>query len=243
MPMNRWLIAVNLFIVILALGTGCSAAQSDDDQDEDGLNNTYEEELGTNSSKSDTDGDGLNDSVEVTGLLGFKTDPLKKDTDGDGLNDGVEVKGLLGFITDPLKKDTDDDGLDDRREIWWACDPTDPYTNDIGVEDGKQVDERLTYPYADIGKKDSDGDGLPYGAEAVEIHTDPKSYSTDGDRYSDGMEYFGHQGGVDLPGYVDRNPFMPSTPDIAISVDPKVKQRTPLQAAGHVRAGHQLFEF
>ncbi|OPY50515.1 MAG: FG-GAP repeat protein [Methanosaeta sp. PtaU1.Bin055] len=195
--MNLLRIAATLGIFIVFLGIACSSGQSDTDRDKDGLSNSEEEELGT--------------------------DPDKPDTDGDGLKDGVEVKGSLGFITDPLRKDTDDDGLDDRREIWWACDPTDPYTNDIGVEDGKQVDERLTYPYADIGKKDSDGDGLPYGAEAFEIHTDPKSKSTDGDRYSDGMEYFGHQGGEDLPGYVDRNPFMPSTPDIAISVDPKIR--------------------
>jgi len=195
--MNRLWIAVNLCVVIIALCIGCSAAQSDDDPDNDGLTNVEEEVLGT--------------------------DPNKPDTDGDGLNDNVEVKGYLGFKTDPLSNDTDHDGLEDLREIWWACDPTDPYTNDIGVQDGKQVDERSTYPYVNIGNRDSDKDGLPYGAERYEIHTDPRSRSTDGDRYSDGMEYFGHQDGVDLPGYVDQDPFMPSTPDIAISVDPNVK--------------------
>jgi len=187
-----------LFIVITALITGSSIGASDSDQDGDGL----------------TDKDEKNQ---------YHTNISNPDTDGDVLTDGEEVYGSHGFKTNPLKSDTDDDGLDDRREIWWACDPTDPYTKDISIKDGELVDKRLDYPYANIGDKDSDQDGLPFGAESYEIDTSPDSRSTDGDRYSDGMEYFGHQGAEDLPGYVERNPLMPSTPDIGISVDPNIK--------------------
>jgi hypothetical protein len=213
--MNRLSVTIILFIIIAALSAGYCIAQSD----EDGPTKAEDIETETNSNSSDIDDDGLTDAEE----LEIGTDPENPDTDGDGLKDGAEVIGSLGFKTDPLNNDTDHDGLEDLREIWWACDPTDAYTNDIGEPDGKQVNEKSSYPYADIGSKDTDGDGLPYGAEVYEIGTDPKSRSTDGDRYSDGMEYFHHQNGVDLPGYVDRDPFIPSTPDIGISVDPNVK--------------------
>jgi|GEM_PF-2499373 len=195
--MNKLLIAVIIGVFCIALGSICSTAQLDNDPDKDGLSNAEETERGT--------------------------DPNNPDSDSDGLKDGVEVKGHLGFETDPLRNDTDDDGLDDLREIRWACDPKDPYTINEVYTDGELVNEKIGYPYADIGERDRDGDGLPLGAERFEIHTNSSLKSTDGDRYSDGMEWFGNQDGVDIPGYVEQNPFRPSTPDIAISVDPNVK--------------------
>lgn len=76
------------------------------DNDNDGLMNNKEDELGTNKNSADTDNDGITDYSEINTT---KTDPLKKDTDGDGINDGDELD--LGL--DPLKKDSNDDGIND----------------------------------------------------------------------------------------------------------------------------------
>ena len=51
------------------------------DDDNDGLSNSSENELGTNPNKPDTDGDGLNDRDEII----FGSNPLISDTDNDGL--------------------------------------------------------------------------------------------------------------------------------------------------------------
>lgn len=84
---------------------------SSDDEDEDGLSNKKEKELGTNLEISDTDEDGLSDGYEVDTL---KTDPLKADSDEDGLDDYNEEK--LGL--DPLKADSKGDGKKDgEREL------------------------------------------------------------------------------------------------------------------------------
>jgi len=65
------------------LAAGCSTA----DDDEDGLSNAEEAELGSDPLSADTDGDGLSDLDEFD--LG--TDLLSTDTDGDGYPDGAEV--------------------------------------------------------------------------------------------------------------------------------------------------------
>lgn len=81
------------------------------DNDNDGLLNEREIELGTNPNLADTDRDGLSDYYEI---YESKTDPLKADTDNDGLTDGNELD--LGF--DPLKSDSKNDGIqDDKREL------------------------------------------------------------------------------------------------------------------------------
>ncbi len=59
------------------------------DQDQDGLSDARETELGTNPAMADTDGDGLTDGDEV---LKYRTNPLVPDTDGDSFPDGVEVQ-------------------------------------------------------------------------------------------------------------------------------------------------------
>ncbi len=59
------------------------------DQDEDGLSDEKEQELGTDPARIDTDGDRLSDRDEVEDL---KTDPLRVDSDGDRVNDGDEVE-------------------------------------------------------------------------------------------------------------------------------------------------------
>lgn len=74
-----------LFAEYVIVSKGDEAA----DQDEDGLSDEKEQELGTDPSKPDTDGDGLSDRDEVEDL---KTDPLRTDSDGDRVNDGEEVE-------------------------------------------------------------------------------------------------------------------------------------------------------
>nr|WP_231123975.1 hypothetical protein [Nocardioides sambongensis] len=58
------------------------------DNDDDGLTNDEEADLGTKPGNPDTDGDGLDDGDEVEA----GTDPLNPDTDGDGIGDGDEVE-------------------------------------------------------------------------------------------------------------------------------------------------------
>ena len=86
-------------------GTGDNA---DPDDDNDGLSDRDERELGTDPLNSDTDGDGLSDAAEVE----IGTNPLEYDSDGDGLDDQFEV--AVG--ADPLNADSDNDGVSDRVE-------------------------------------------------------------------------------------------------------------------------------
>ena len=95
------------------------------DDDEDGLSNADEFEARTKPNKADSDEDGLNDKeeIEVT-----ETNPLQADTDRDGLLDGVETNtgqfvSATNTGTDPNKKDTDEDGFNDDIEISQGSDP------------------------------------------------------------------------------------------------------------------------
>jgi pSer/pThr/pTyr-binding forkhead associated (FHA) protein len=77
------------------------------DDDNDGLKNGLEEELGTSTQSKDTDNDGLSDFDEHTR---YDTDPLNHDTDGDTLEDGAEVSDAC---KSPITNDTDLDGVPD----------------------------------------------------------------------------------------------------------------------------------
>lgn len=77
------------------------------DDDNDGLKNGLEEELGTSTLSKDTDNDGLSDFDEHTR---YDTDPLNHDTDGDTLEDGAEVADPC---KSPITNDTDLDGVPD----------------------------------------------------------------------------------------------------------------------------------
>lgn len=81
------------------------------DDDQDGLTNQKEFEIGTYFDNPDSDADGLKDGDEVNK---WKTDPLKPDTDGDTLSDGEEINNRN---TQPLQRDTDGDGLDDNIDL------------------------------------------------------------------------------------------------------------------------------
>ena len=88
------------------------------DQDDDGLSNLQEVDLGSDLEEQDTDNDGIIDGDEVAA----KTSPIDADTDNDQLNDGDEI--VAG--TDPLNPDTDGDKISDGIEIENNSDPLDP---------------------------------------------------------------------------------------------------------------------
>ncbi|MDP6858183.1 MAG: hypothetical protein QF426_00030, partial [Verrucomicrobiales bacterium] len=88
------------------------------DQDDDGLTNLQEVDLGSDLEEQDTDNDGIIDGEEVAA----KTSPTDADTDNDQLNDGEEI--IAG--TDPLDPDTDGDKISDGIEVENNSDPLDP---------------------------------------------------------------------------------------------------------------------
>lgn len=81
----------------------------DTDDDNDGIPDEQERELGTNPRNPDTDGDGLSDNEELAG----GTSPLKADSDGDKLTDKEEARK----DTNPLDADTDGDGVVDGEDL------------------------------------------------------------------------------------------------------------------------------
>jgi len=79
--------------------------------------------------------------------------------------------------------------------------------------------------------KDTDEDGISDYDEINVWHTNPTRESTDGDRYDDGMEIFGHspvglgEFGGDMPGYVrwpGSNVFAAAFPDIEIEIEDEI---------------------
>jgi transglutaminase-like putative cysteine protease len=133
----------------------------DTDDDNDGLSDLEEIELGTNPFSKDTDRDGLTDSDEVNN---HGTSPLNTDSDSDGLTDSYE---LLVSDTNPLEYDTDSGGAYDGLEVQMKGNPNNP--ND------------------DKNFIDSDKDGLS-DAEEEKLGTDPNLYDTDGGGASDKLE-------------------------------------------------------
>ncbi len=159
-----------------------------DDDDNDGLTNAEEEQLGTDPLNPDTDGDGINDGDEV---LRYKTNPLKADSDGDGLTDGQEI---TTYKTDPNKADSDVDGLTDGEEVQkYNTDPLRPDTDNDGLTDGDEVAKYKTDPT----KADTDGDGLTDGDEINKYRTDPLKSDTDGGSVNDGMEILNNTNPLD----------------------------------------------
>lgn len=138
------------------------------DEDNDGLANQRELDVGTDYTDADTDNDNLRDGIEINER---SSDPLDRDTDDDGLTDGEEVNR---YRTDPVTSDTDNDGLNDGREVnEYGTDPTSAHTDGDGLQDGHEVNNLGTDPT----KTDTDGDGIDDGAEVQQGSnpTDPDS--------------------------------------------------------------------
>ncbi|MEI2612393.1 MAG: protein kinase [Candidatus Promineifilaceae bacterium] len=87
------------------------------DEDQDGLTNAQEDQLGTDPMNSDTDGDNLDDGAEQ---LQHQTDPLNKDSDADLLTDGDEIEQ---YLTNPTLADSDGDNRTDAIELAEGTDP------------------------------------------------------------------------------------------------------------------------
>ncbi len=169
----------------------------DPDDDNDGVIDTKELELGTDPLKVDTDGDGVSDQEEIT----KKTDPKKADTDGDGVNDATDVfpldaKETLDFdkdgIGDNADPDDDNDGLSDEKEKAVGADPLKPDSDNDSVVDG---DDALPLDAAE--NKDTDADKIGDNAdpdddndqisdeEEKNLGTDAQKSDTDNDGVTD----------------------------------------------------------
>ncbi|NPA75839.1 MAG: hypothetical protein GXO25_07160, partial [Euryarchaeota archaeon] len=118
-----------------------------------------------NPTVADSDGDGLVDGFEK--IIG--TDPLNPDTDGDGLSDGAEV---LKYGTNPLNPDSDGDGLIDgytRASLGthtWSNLDKDAYKHLIKINN-EYIGELSLHTNPLVA--DSDGDGIPDGAEVQNL--------------------------------------------------------------------------
>lgn len=90
----------------IATATFCAA-----DNDNDGLTNCEEQQIGTEIDSPDSDDDSLSDYDEVTK---YNSTPTDNDSDDDTLFDGVEVSGLgRPCPTSPTNLDSDGDGVQD----------------------------------------------------------------------------------------------------------------------------------
>ena len=113
-------------------------------------------------------GEGAYVDPGIEELFGSSTE--LDDTDGDGLSDGVEI-----YQTGTLPTETDSDGNG-------IPDPNEDADND-GLSNIEELDIGT-----DVGRSDTDRDGLSDYNEVVLYHTDPIEDDTDGDGLTDGDE-------------------------------------------------------
>jgi subtilisin len=90
----------------------------DNDDDNDGLLDTFEDSIGTDTLLVDTDSDGISDYDEVnfdgdpdTYTVGIDLNPLSSDTDGDGVLDATDVEPLTANIPGDLAPLGSPDGV------------------------------------------------------------------------------------------------------------------------------------
>lgn len=149
------------------------------DEDEDGLTQLFENQIGTDPLNEDTDGDRIKDGDEVNI---YKTDPLNIDTDSDKINDYEEIKK---YFSDPNSPDTDGDDISDHDEITkYNSNPNQKDSDDDQLADGYEVNIYSTNP----ANNDTDNDKLFDNDELKKYNTDPNNPDTDGDGLSDGEE-------------------------------------------------------
>jgi len=96
---------------------------NDSDDDNDGLSDQVELQIGTDPRSADTDHDGMPDKWEYD--EGFDpTNPADGNWDADG--DGLSNKREYQYGTDPNNPDSDGDGLPDGWEVRYGLNPLDP---------------------------------------------------------------------------------------------------------------------
>src|SRR5688572_19175867 len=83
-----------------------------------------------------------------------------------------------------MNVDRDVDGLTDAEEAHHGTNPDHPDTDGDGLPDGAEVETHGTSPT----DSDVDHDGVSDGAEINEHHTDPHAADSDGDGLNDGDE-------------------------------------------------------
>ena len=196
-----------------------------DDDDEDGLINDRERELGSDPLNPDSDGDGLLDGEEVNV---HNTDPTLADSDADGVLDPDELRSG----SDPRSGDSDGDGLSDADELAHGSLPADADSDDDGVIDGAEPEWSQDSDgdgLINALDPDSDDDGLTDGVELGVSYdglsgdtklnrgifvadqdpsttTDPLNPDSDGGGVADGREDLNQNGRVDLG---ERDPNLP----------------------------------
>ncbi len=130
----------------------------------------------------DDDNDGLNNIQEYQ--LG--TMPHNQDTDGDDMPDGWEFNYSLDMLADDAANDLDTDGLTNLQEYQRGTDPGNSNSDGDGMPDGWEITNGFN-PLLEDGILDADNDDLDNYNEYVE-GTDPNNPDTDGDWMLDGWE-------------------------------------------------------
>ena len=163
------------------------------DEDEDGLNNCEENQLGTDPNNPDSDGDGLGDFDEMGGDI-----DNPQDTDGDGLVDALDGDddgdGVPSYL-EVLEGDTDSDGVIDALDVDDDGDgvlTADEDRNQDGDFSNDDLDGDTIPDYLDANDQDGplgdiDQDGLQNQIEE-EVGSDPFDPDTDDDGIGDAIE-------------------------------------------------------
>jgi hypothetical protein len=143
---------------------------SNDDPDGDDVNNLDEYHIGLDPNDSDTDGDGLSDDWEIANGLNARN----SDTDGDGMPDGWEQSNGLDPLDDSdAEADDDQDGLANLQEYNAQTDPQDSDSDNDGMPDGWEA-ERVYLGPTDPNDADNDQDNDGYSNVVEFIHgSDP----------------------------------------------------------------------
>lgn len=153
---------------------------ADTDDDNDGLSDDEEANIGSDPNNSDSDSDGINDSEDAfptnqdestdtdNDTIGNNADP---DDDNDGLTD--EAESNLG--TDPLNPDTDGDNEGD--------------LTDAFPLDANETEDSDNDTIGNNADPDDDNDGLTDETE-VSMGTDPLNPDTDQDGVNDAIDVF-----------------------------------------------------
>ncbi len=171
------------------------------DDDDDGLKNNQEVDLGTDPANPDSDGDGISDSVEV----GDPENPVNTDGDDkinaldeDDDNDGVLTVAENYNGGTPEDDDTDGDNqpdyldIDDDGDNKLSADEgndlnADGLPEDARDSDGDEIPNYLDADDSDGPLADPDNDGLTNAQEET-LGTDPANPDSDGDGISDSVE-------------------------------------------------------
>ncbi|MHA2277558.1 MAG: hypothetical protein ACXAC2_17400, partial [Candidatus Kariarchaeaceae archaeon] len=163
------------------------------DEDFDGMNDTWEKENGLNASNfwdkfSDPDEDSLMNSMEYF----LRSNPQEYDTDLDGMPDGWEFKRKLRIAEDDANEDLDGDGLTNLAEYQNRLNPRDPFDAFLdqdrdGMSNGYEDFFDLNPLDPSDAMEDADGDGIPNLIEAYWGLNPNNPIDGDADKDDDGL--------------------------------------------------------